>query len=1527
MASLPPGDPQLVSMIVNHLKTQGLFDQFRRDCLADVDTKPAYLNLKQRVDNFVSNHLSNHTWSPQLNKNQLRNNIRQLVLQSGMLEQGVDRIVAQVVDPKVNLIFRPQVEKVVHQLLSPGTSSEEPAPPPPPPPPSTENNVDAVVPQQGSSSTPPSTTAPGVMSILDTITSLNLEVNVKAPEKECKPSDEDSERDAILAVEDDVKTEEEEDGDRAKPQSEESEAMADEPSDAADVKKEIDAEEVKVEDEEDEKKEEEPRSEGEAEEKAKVTPKTSGKHSEEKPEEDGCQAKQKAKERIKEEYSLEDSDLDGLSDITVSSVHTSDLSSFEGESDDDQPLSDSSSEGERPSDGVSSDKKETGEETGEEGRESKPRRKAYVHKPFLYSRYYSDSDDEVTVEERRRSAAKDKEERLLKRQQNRERMEEKRKQKAAQAEEQDQKKQKSSQSAGMETPRAKEARKERKVLEKKMALNRKRKLDSRNQGDATSKKKGETGETSKKTDVKSTPSRSLQQKPVKNPSESWPSDDRHGKTGVSEDSPDAKKLPDKNRTHSFILDLELGSQEALRQRSVGKFDRPSRKDRKERERAAASDDVVPKLKPKQEKKAEVPLSPPQKDGAPAKALSDDRSEKKPKGKNEKKSSGAKEQKSETDDASSAKRMRAQSVEKDKKDKTKEKDKFKAGKSDSKQPPRGDSSEERRPEATPPTADALTGKKKEKHSKDAPKRPKSHGEDRQGDKAKLKMDLKEKTKGEQAARTPIDGDKSPKRVKTTEKGKMADKSKLREEPKSPATLKVERKAHASDLRGKEKKKGVGGAGGKEQRRNADESGKKKADRKEKESRQEKKAGRVEKADEAAAHPALSPTPAPPAVPPEADALLTLMDVCASAMDARLHEAGDGERAAPLVTLRDADMKMKEAALALLSMDPDGAALPPGFMSHETKEEPEENRREDASEFSAPPLDDRWDSREKSGPDSTGADTLLRDDAKSQESPSREEEESITGKEMDANSQLTEEQELPTEEHAKVEENPAVAPCEMPTLPHVCTPPETTREDGDAEIEAGEAVATELELSCEVKNQEENCTAPIGEQKSPVTEATSATEVAQPESESSDVHEERKESEVCEKERGRGRRKRKLSSQNVAVVNESVEDQDGKEAMMEERQAPNVLDVKTPRRGRSSKALDEGEEPNQAGKKEQTPSRRGRPSSSKDEPALKKRRSSKTGEAQEGDQTLGNSTAVDASEGTSAETIDETETATPEETSEDAPGESGEDACPSEEAVQLKEEEPEEEKSQEEPSKDEEKPDEKEMSKDAKEEPVDVVGEDGATEKSEMMITEKSEMVTTESSEDTSNGEASKEEAAEDVHNEPAEDAREEPLKVQGEDQQNVDSPPASLSKDNEEIGGEKKADAVDDPQSAVPKKPARRGRPPKTATPSDGAEKKEKTEVARNDEDDNGGEKDEDGKEAKGRATTRLASRLEAERNKPSKPSTRASRQSGKDEPAARGARGRGSGAKGGRKAEPNLPSARSRGGQKSEEPPAKRAKR
>ncbi|XP_051784615.1 biorientation of chromosomes in cell division protein 1-like 1 isoform X3 [Erpetoichthys calabaricus] len=631
MAGLPPGDPKLVSMIVNHLKSQGLFDQFRRDCLADVDTKPAYLNLRQRVDNFVSNHLSNHTWSPHLNKNQLRNNIRQLVLQSGMLEAGVDRIITQVVDPKIHRIFRPQVERVVHEYLASVNQKDESHF-------GSEQCEDLqpyITATPGLSSGPVTTVANDAMSILDTITSLNQEASAAWASTEspvCKTGDRMAKRSNSLQIGDgasekDRPLEELAEKEKTSPEfvmSDEAYSQENENTDdttivleevintAEDISNLTEPGKQLIEGNEDETSTPEKQEEGKIKVSEKQIPKV--KEDEDVQQQEGEDSKtqnekhhikQKARERLKEEYSLEDSDLEGLSDISVSSVHTSDLSSFEEESEEEILFSDTTEEGEITSEDEGSQTNKTLCTTKEENPERKPRagRQAYVHKPFLYSKYYSDSDDEVTVEQRRRSIAKDKEERLLKRQQYRERLEEKRKQKSVEKaklleiqrmEEQD-----------IQPQSFKETRKEQKVLEKKVAINQRRKRDSRKEeeDDFSRRRKydadEDSKETPKKTEENVTPCRDPKPfcskaqllKPLRRLSESiLPTDEskhehRRKRSGsnISSSSQadelavdsvelkDLKKVVERVKVHAFALDLESGSEDLFRPRKSDKY--------------------------------------------------------------------------------------------------------------------------------------------------------------------------------------------------------------------------------------------------------------------------------------------------------------------------------------------------------------------------------------------------------------------------------------------------------------------------------------------------------------------------------------------------------------------------------------------------------------------------------------------------------------------------------------------------------------------------------------------------------------------------------------------------------------------------------------------------------------------------------------------------------------------------------------------------------------------------------------------
>ena len=122
-------DSNLVNALVEELKSKGIFDQIRRDALAEVDTKPVYQNLRQRVEISVSRYLNRTSadWKPTSNKAQLRNMLRKHIQDSAFLDSGVHNIVDQVVGPKIQQI-NPEVENILYTMFGmekPDSNDEE----------------------------------------------------------------------------------------------------------------------------------------------------------------------------------------------------------------------------------------------------------------------------------------------------------------------------------------------------------------------------------------------------------------------------------------------------------------------------------------------------------------------------------------------------------------------------------------------------------------------------------------------------------------------------------------------------------------------------------------------------------------------------------------------------------------------------------------------------------------------------------------------------------------------------------------------------------------------------------------------------------------------------------------------------------------------------------------------------------------------------------------------------------------------------------------------------------------------------------------------------------------------------------------------------------------------------------------------------------------------------------------------------------------------------------------------------------
>lgn len=348
-----------------------------------------------------------------------------------------------------------------------------------------------------------------------------------------------------------------------------------------------------------------------------------------------------------------------------------------------------------------------------------------------------------------------------------------------------------------------------------------------------------------------------------------------------------EKLPDKNRVHSFILDLELGTEE--RRKTVRKDSLSKEKERKEKEKERGVPDERLKLKLKT-KSSDAD----EKDTAKGAADEKKGSKVKPDRKSSVSSREGKPSVSEAADEGNLK-----------KGKTAEKEKTKpSGKGDSKLLRRLDStgsSEERSEVET----GSEVSRKKDKQPKELPKKSKSHPEAKAGEKPKVRTDRKDSSADKTHPQKSGSETEGPKVKSPTEKHKSKSQN-----PKSEK--KTEAKAKPATAEQK-----------KDDKKTSEEKTKvvKKSTEKKVQKDSDRTSGANENPPETSStalpddpYAALSDvTPEsedeeavlkePRPLCAEADALLSLMDVRTSQQET------------------EADRKMKEAALTLLSMDPD------------------------------------------------------------------------------------------------------------------------------------------------------------------------------------------------------------------------------------------------------------------------------------------------------------------------------------------------------------------------------------------------------------------------------------------------------------------------------------------------------------------------------------------------------------------------------------------------------------------------------
>ncbi|XP_029345264.1 biorientation of chromosomes in cell division protein 1-like 1 isoform X2 [Acyrthosiphon pisum] len=109
-----------VFMLLETLKSNGTFDEIRKNCITDIYAKLTYQNWKQLIESNVNKFLSKVKFTPELNKNTVRERLRKHLLygcETQDIEEGADRILTQVLAPHSLSIFEHKIAVAVDEYL------------------------------------------------------------------------------------------------------------------------------------------------------------------------------------------------------------------------------------------------------------------------------------------------------------------------------------------------------------------------------------------------------------------------------------------------------------------------------------------------------------------------------------------------------------------------------------------------------------------------------------------------------------------------------------------------------------------------------------------------------------------------------------------------------------------------------------------------------------------------------------------------------------------------------------------------------------------------------------------------------------------------------------------------------------------------------------------------------------------------------------------------------------------------------------------------------------------------------------------------------------------------------------------------------------------------------------------------------------------------------------------------------------------------------------------------------------------